>query len=168
MVEHGRTFRRRIVARSGYVAEIRERIGQDPLLVVAAAAVITDRRGRVLLQHRSDTGDWAPPGGLMDLGESVSELLRREVREETGLVLTGVPSLIGIYSGRGYRMTYPNGDVIVSVICAFDCPDWSGTPVHDDESLALGWFEAGSLPHLHPHHREYLQDHFDGVTGRVL
>lgn len=160
--------RKATLARSGYIAQIREMIGKSPLLVVAAAAVITDPTGRVLLQHRSDTRDWAPPGGLMDLGESVAQLLAREVLEETGLELTGTPSLIGIYSGPGYRMTYPNGDVIQSVICSFHCPKWSGTPIRDEESLALAWFDASSLPDLHPHHRDYLQDHFEGVSGRVL
>jgi ADP-ribose pyrophosphatase YjhB (NUDIX family) len=53
--------------------------------------------GRVLLQRRADSGNWALPGGKTDLGETLGDAVIREVREETGLdvELTGV---LGIYS----------------------------------------------------------------------
>ena len=37
-------------------------------LVVATSAVVTDDAGRILLQRRADSGNWALPGGAMDLG----------------------------------------------------------------------------------------------------
>jgi 8-oxo-dGTP diphosphatase len=52
----------------------------------AAAVVIHD--GRVLLIRRGkapDAGEWSIPGGAVELGESVEDALRREIREETGL-----------------------------------------------------------------------------------
>src|SRR5215218_6616462 len=52
----------------------------------AAAVVIHD--GRVVLIRRGkapSAGEWSIPGGAVELGESVEEALRREVREETGL-----------------------------------------------------------------------------------
>jgi 8-oxo-dGTP diphosphatase len=62
---------------------------------VSVAAVITDDHDRALLIQRADNGHWEPPGGVLELGESIEDGLRREVREETGLeiepiVLTGV------------------------------------------------------------------------------
>src|SRR6266404_7751893 len=63
----------------------------------SVSAVIFDRRGRLLLQQRSDGGQWGLPGGSVEIGESLAEAARREVLEETGLVVV-VRRLIGVYS----------------------------------------------------------------------
>jgi ADP-ribose pyrophosphatase YjhB (NUDIX family) len=36
-------------------------------LVVATSAVVEDSEGRVLLQRRADSGNWALPGGAMEM-----------------------------------------------------------------------------------------------------
>src|SRR3989442_9686504 len=51
----------------------------------SVSAVIVDRRGRLLLQQRSDGGQWGLPGGSVEIGESLAEAVRREVHGETGL-----------------------------------------------------------------------------------
>ncbi len=59
----------------------------------AAKVIIVDQDDRVLLFRggdpvRPDGGSWwFPPGGGVDEGETVQEAARREVFEETGLVL---------------------------------------------------------------------------------
>ena len=57
----------------------------SPKHSVSVAAVITDDHGRALLIQRADNGHWEPPGGVLELGETIEDGLRREVREETGL-----------------------------------------------------------------------------------
>jgi 8-oxo-dGTP diphosphatase len=47
-------------------------------------------RGRVLLVERAKSplrGYWSLPGGVLETGELLEEGMRREVREETGLVV---------------------------------------------------------------------------------
>jgi 8-oxo-dGTP pyrophosphatase MutT (NUDIX family) len=51
---------------------------------VSVAAIIANDLGQVLIQRR-DNGQWEPPGGVLELGESIHDGLKREVREETGL-----------------------------------------------------------------------------------
>jgi len=63
---------------------------------VSVAAVITDDSGRALLIQRRDNGKWEPPGGVLELGETIEDGLRREVREETGLDIEPGP-LTGVY-----------------------------------------------------------------------
>jgi ADP-ribose pyrophosphatase YjhB (NUDIX family) len=62
---------------------------------VSVAGVVIDNHGRTLMIQRRDNGRWEPPGGVLEPGETITDGLRREVREETGLdvepaVLTGV------------------------------------------------------------------------------
>jgi ADP-ribose pyrophosphatase YjhB (NUDIX family) len=57
--------------------------------LVGVGAVIVDE-GRVLLVRRGNEpmkGHWTLPGGLLELGESLTEGVIREVREETGLIV---------------------------------------------------------------------------------
>ena len=58
-----------------------------PLIGVGAVIV---EAGRVLLVQRGTEpmkGHWTLPGGLLELGESLSDGVIREVREETGLIV---------------------------------------------------------------------------------
>jgi ADP-ribose pyrophosphatase len=56
--------------------------------VGVGAIVIRD--GRILLVKRGSSpgkGLWAPPGGLVELGETVREAAEREILEETGITI---------------------------------------------------------------------------------
>ena len=63
----------------GYVSEIRKKIGHDPLLIVGASVIVTDERGRVLLQHRADNGLWGYHGGCVELAENTEDAARRSI-----------------------------------------------------------------------------------------
>lgn len=55
--------------------------------IPGVGAVVVDQ-GRVLLVKRGrepSKGKWSLPGGMLELGESLTEGVRREVEEETGL-----------------------------------------------------------------------------------
>ena len=75
----------------------------------SVSAVIFDRRGRLLLQQRSDGGQWGLPGGSVEIGESVTDAVRREVNEETGLNVA-VKRMVGVYSDPALQVVrYPDG-----------------------------------------------------------
>ncbi|MDT5025846.1 MAG: 8-oxo-dGTP diphosphatase [Micromonosporaceae bacterium] len=55
-----------------------------------AIIVLTDRIGRVLMQHPGpdahvEPGRWTPPGGRLEPGEDALTAAHRELLEETGL-----------------------------------------------------------------------------------
>ena len=80
-----------------YLGQIRKLIGRRELIITGARAVIRDGEGRILFVRRRDNGLWGMPAGSQELGESILDCLRREVKEETGLhVISATP--LAIYS----------------------------------------------------------------------
>jgi 8-oxo-dGTP diphosphatase len=60
-----------------------------PRVPASAGALLSDGTGRILVVKPTYKAGWTIPGGQMEAdGESPWEACRREVREETGLVLT--------------------------------------------------------------------------------
>ena len=88
-------------------------------IIVTAGAIIRDRAGRVLLQKRSDYGNWGLPGGGMEPGEAIEDTMIREIYEETGLVVERY-ELYSIYSGERMHYTYPDGNEVVFVMFLFN------------------------------------------------
>src|SRR5829696_1852861 len=133
-----------------YVRWLRSYVGHQRLLQMAASAFIRDDAGRVLLGRRSDVMLWAPPSGLVQLGETPVRTLIREVQEETGLHVE-VEKLIGIYTGHDFEWTYPNGDQAQIVSIFFACRVVGGTLTPDyREFLDLGYFASDHFPALLP------------------
>ena len=115
-------------------------------LVPGTAVVVFKERGEVLLQERADGGFWGLPGGWVDVGESVEQCAVRETLEETGVEVR-VVRLIGVYSDpKNSIMSYPDGRVVQTVTCAFECERESGQLSVSSESTDVGYFPAGSLP----------------------
>ena len=125
----------------------------------SVAAVIFDRRGRILLQQRSDGGQWGLPGGSVEIGESVATAVVREVLEETGLRVKP-RRIVGVYSNPALQVVrYPDGNVWHYVTTCFECTVLGGELTTCDETLALGYFASGRLPRtLLRNHRVRIRD----------
>ena len=125
----------------------------------AVSAVIFDRRGRLLLQQRSDGGQWGLPGGSVEIGECVREAVVREVLEETGLTVAA-RRLVGVYSSPSLQLVrYPDGNVWHYVSMCFECSVRSGALQTCDETLALEYFPLRRLPAtLLAYHRVRIRD----------
>lgn len=116
-------------------------------LVPAVSAVISDSDSRLLLQRRADNQLWSVPGGAVELGESVLDALRREVKEETGLEVEA-DRLIGVYSSPNYLIEYDDGEVRQQFSLAFACHITGGSIRISSESLDVAWFRTEDLGDL--------------------
>lgn len=94
---------------SGYLKQLREKVGHDLLVLPSAAVAIHDEDGRVLMGLHADRKIWVVPGGLIEPGETPSDGAVRETFEETGLIveLTGI---LGVFGGKELVIDYVNGD----------------------------------------------------------
>lgn len=108
-----------------------------PLHSVSVAAAIVADDGRVLAIQRRDNGAWEPPGGVLELGETIEAGLRREVHEETGLHVEP-ERLTGVYKNmtRG----------IVALV--FRCRVTAGALHTTDETKDARWLAPEEIPTL--------------------
>jgi len=131
-----------------YVTELRSLVGNRPLILPGATILVLNEQNELLFQHRSDTKTWGLPGGAMELGESLEDTARRELREETGLTAERY-ELIGMLSGQATYFRYPNGDETYAVIAVYRAEHVQGElKSQDDETLDLRYFARGSYPPL--------------------
>jgi mutator protein MutT len=153
---------------SGYLSKLRELVGSRRLFAPGVRAIVVNEAGEILLQRRTDSGQWGVPGGAVELGESALEALGRELEEETSLtVLDAEP--MALYSGQKQAFSYPNGDKIQCYAIAFIIRRWSGSPRPDgDEGFELRFFPLSELPtDMHEIHRLTLRD-YSSYKGKFL
>lgn len=133
-------------------------------LVPACGVLAVDDQGRVLLQRRRDTGQWAIPMGKQELGETPSQCAVRETQEETG-ILTEPTGILGVYSDPGHIVAYTDGEVRQEWELILLGRPVSGNPAVNDEASDVGWFAPADLRSLeiHPTQRRQLRDWLDGT-----
>ena len=129
-----------------YIAEMRMHVGHDLVMTVGCGVLIENEKGEVLLQKRSDTGDWCVPGGALEPGETYIEAATRELSEEVGIKVSDL-KLFGLYSGEDREIHYPNGDVVYSLSVIFITRSFTGKiSDSDSEVLEHRFFDKNSIP----------------------
>jgi len=133
---------------SAYLRSLRALVGTRLLLLPGVAALVRDENGHVLFIRRADDGRWGLPAGGIEPGESPTTAVRREVAEETGLIVQPT-RIAGVFGGPGFRHRYVNGDEVEWTVTVFECQRIGGTlPPVDGEAVELRYFAPNEAPGL--------------------
>jgi ADP-ribose pyrophosphatase YjhB (NUDIX family) len=134
-------------------------------MVPCVNVVVADDDRRILLIRRTDNGNWALPGGAIDLGESAVGAAVRETAEETGITCA-VTGLVGVYTDPRHLIHYTSNDEVrqeFSIV--FVARPVAGSPTPSDESSEVRWIELepgaiASLP-MHRSMRARITDYLE-------
>lgn len=119
-------------------------------IVPAVTAIVINNSNELLMIERSDNGYWAVPGGAQDIGESVVDAVKREVAEETGIVVE-VVHLTGIYSDPRHVIAYDNGEVRQEFSLCFRAKPVGGSLRMSAEATKVQWVSPEQLDSLKIH-----------------
>jgi 8-oxo-dGTP diphosphatase len=111
--------------------------------VRCVGAIVRDARGRLLMVrrgHEPAAGTWSVPGGRVEPGESDTDAVVREVREETGLVVHA-GELVG-------RVQRPGPDGTVYDIADYAAEGVSGRLAAATDATDARWVEESELAGL--------------------
>jgi 8-oxo-dGTP diphosphatase len=132
---------------------------RHPLCGVVMVPILAD--GRIVLVRRRDNQQWSLPGGMVEWGEDIPTTIYRELQEETGLQVTQIGRLVGVYSE-------PQRDPRFHSICTTVEVMVEGQFCIEDqgEILEVRAFMPNQIPmdELAHDHRQQLAHYWQGET----
>ncbi|WP_156757414.1 NUDIX hydrolase [Actinokineospora pegani] len=123
---------------------------QPNSIVVAVTAYIENNDGHILLIRRTDNDLYAIPGGGLELGETLSQTVIREVKEETGIDVE-VTALVGAYSDPNHVIAFTDGEVRQEFSLCFRATPLGGELRTSNESKEVLWVDPAALDSLNIH-----------------
>jgi 8-oxo-dGTP pyrophosphatase MutT (NUDIX family) len=109
-------------------------------MTLGVRAVVLDADQRVFLVRHTYVSGWYLPGGGVDLGETMEQAMRRELKEEGDIDLTGEAALHGIFLNSHVSR---RDHVAVYVVRQFS---QQRLPEPNKEIIECGFFAASALP----------------------
>lgn len=126
-----------------------------PVHIVSVSGLIKNNDGKILMVKSPDRG-WEIPGGQVEAGESLTDALKREIKEETGIFIQ-VGELRVIYSNVGKRVQPDGVSPIGSIVnFGFTGSAISGELTTSEESIEVAWFEKEKV--LEVIDKDYMRD----------
>ncbi len=113
---------------------------------LCGASIIIFKDEKILLQQRKDNKCWGYPGGKIEVGEIVEDAAKREIYEETGLLVNSM-NLFGVFSGPELHHIYPDGNEVDIIDIVYTSDDFYGELIAQEEEVDdLKWFHYNNIP----------------------
>ena len=139
-----------------------------PKHIVAAAGIVENGNGEILLVKHRNHNAWAFPGGQVENGENLTDAVIREVKEESGINVS-VDRLVVISSNTcSYEGTNGYERIPTKVVLDFTCTFIDGELSSSDETFESKWVKKEEVMDYMtaPAYRERFQAYLD-FDGRV-
>ncbi|MGE4357312.1 MAG: macro domain-containing protein [Candidatus Omnitrophota bacterium] len=135
------------------IENIERKFCNNPLITVDA--IIEKEEGVVLVRRKNPPFGWALPGGFVDYGESLEEAVRREVKEETGLV---VKNLVQFHT-----YSEPGRDPRFHTVSTVYIVQAEGNPQANTDALEVKTFKFKDLEKVDFafDHKKIIQDYLE-------
>ncbi len=133
-----------------------------PKLTVDAVIILN---GKIVLIKRRNPpyqGNFALPGGFVEIGETTEEATVREVHEETGLSIK-IIKLLGVYSDP---LRDPRGHTVS--VCYLVSGE--GKPKADSDAEDIGLFDITDMPQMAFDHNMIIdnaRDDIDAILSKM-
>ena len=115
-----------------------------PTHIVSVCGLIENDEGKILLVKNPVRG-WEIPGGQVEVGETITEALKREVKEESGIDVE-IGNLALVNSNIGTGVQYDGVSPIATIVSfGFTAKALSGELTTSEESLEVCWLERGEV-----------------------
>jgi 8-oxo-dGTP diphosphatase len=137
-----------------------------PRSPIVSAHALVFRAGRVLLvkrAHPPSQGRWSVPGGVIELGETIRDAARREVREECGIEVE-VGTLLHV---ADHIIPDGSGRIRFHYVVIYSLARYAGGEAHPrSDALGVRWATREELDALdmHPVARETAQRAFEAAV----
>ncbi len=152
-----------------YVNKMRDKVGQDCLILVAGNLIIKDDQENYYFQRKHNR-KLAFVGGFIEPSETIVEGTIREAKEEIGLAIDRSKlNLYAIYSK--HTMRYPNGDEVRphSLFFTYIIDDSECMEAMPEETLEIVKCKLSSdLEMINVQHQSVLNDLLSNKEGVIV
>ncbi|QCX02138.1 NUDIX hydrolase [Aggregatimonas sangjinii] len=115
-----------------------------PTVKVDVRGFVLNKNDEILMAKESTDGKWTIPGGWADIGDTPSEAVLKEIKEETG-IRAKVERLLAVYDKRCHPHP-PQPFYVYKLI--FFCKIISGELKHGFDMQGADFFPLNNLPPL--------------------
>ena len=111
-----------------------------PLTLGVRGICVDTENNKILLVKHTYSNNWTLPGGGVEVNESVEEALKRELKEEVGLIYQEI-NILGIYHNSSVSRR--------DHVAIYQVRSWKKSEMHKRPKLEISktnWFSIENLP----------------------
>lgn len=115
-----------------------------PTHIVTVGGLVENDEGKILMVKDTVRG-WELPGGQVEVGETLTDAFKREIKEETGIDIE-VGNLISVSSNIGIGIQYDGVSPIPTIVTfGFNAKAISGELTTSEETVEVRWVDRNQV-----------------------